>query len=299
MTGLILMYHRIADAPEDAYGLAVTPDRFAAHAEHLSRLGGVVPLNAIRHPSKTLKIAITFDDGYADNAVTAAPVLASLGLPATYFITSGRLGGRHFWWDRLAAGLLEAHASHSGVDVEVGGHSIWLALNGPDACRMSLHFLHRRLRALPPEELELVVDELLERIGASQPPRQARTMTADQVRALSRMESVEIGAHTRTHLQLSDQAQNLQRAEIFGSIADIVAITGRAVTSFAYPFGSHSAVGDLAPRLTREAGCHLACSTDVGTVGKRTDPYWLPRVNVRDWPVGEFAARVEEARRSA
>jgi peptidoglycan/xylan/chitin deacetylase (PgdA/CDA1 family) len=298
MTGLILMYHRVADAPEDAYGLAVTPERFQSQAEYLSQLGCVVPLPEIRQPTKSFQIAITFDDGYADNVETAAPVLSSLRLPATYFITSGRLGGRHFWWDRLAAGLLEAHTSQSGVDVEVGGRSLWLALNSPDACRTSLRFLHRRLRALPPEELDVVVDELLKRLGASEPPRQAMSMTEHQLRALSRMETVEIGAHTRTHLQLRDQAHSLQRDEIFGSIADIVAITGRAVTSFAYPFGSQSAVGDLAPRLTREAGCHLACSTDVGMVAQRTDAYRLPRVNVRNWPVVEFAARVEEVMRS-
>jgi peptidoglycan/xylan/chitin deacetylase (PgdA/CDA1 family) len=299
MTGLILMYHRVADAPEDAYGLAVAPERFQAQTEYLSRLGCIVPLHLIRQPTKSLQIAITFDDGYADNADTAAPLLASLRLPVTYFITSGRLGGRHFWWDRLAVGLLEAHPSHSGLDVQVGGRSLWLALNSPDACRISLRFLHRRLRSLPPEELQMVVEEVLARIGASEPPQAARSMTENQLRALSQMEYVDIGAHTRTHLQLRDQARSLQHDEIFGSIADIEAITGRAVTTFAYPFGGKSAVGNIAPRLTREAGCQLACSTDVGVVGPRTDPYRLPRLNVGDWPEDEFAARIEEVRRSA
>jgi peptidoglycan/xylan/chitin deacetylase (PgdA/CDA1 family) len=299
MTGLILMYHRVADAPEDAYGLAVRPDRFAAHAEHLSRLGCVVPLNEIRQPSKTLKIAITFDDGYADNAVTAAPLLASLQLPVTYFITSGRLCGQHFWWDRLAMGLLDASSPHRGLDVEIRGHEIWLALNTLDARRTALRFLHRRLRPLPPEELQMTVDELLQRMGAPEPPEAARTMTEDQLRAMSRAETVEVGAHTRTHLQLRDQVHGLQRNEVFGSIADLVAITGRPVTSFAYPFGNQSAVGAVAPRLAFEAGCELACSTDVGVVDRRTDPFRLPRLNVRDWPVDEFAARLEEARHSA
>ena len=34
----------------------------------------VVPLTEILQPAKALKIAITFDDGYADNASTAAPL---------------------------------------------------------------------------------------------------------------------------------------------------------------------------------------------------------------------------------
>jgi hypothetical protein len=68
---------------------------------------------------------------------------------------------------------------------------------------------------------------------------------------------------------------------------------GRSVTSFAYPFGSESAIGDLAPRLTREAGCILACTTDSGPVVARPDTQRLPRLNVEDWTVDELVARIE------
>ena len=291
------MYHRVAEAPEDAYGLAVSPDRFAAHAEHLSRLRCVVPLTDIQKPSKQLQIAITFDDGYVDNATTAAPLLASLQLPATYFITTGQLGGRHFWWDRLAVGLLGAHDSLRGVAVKVGGRDLWLALNSPEARRTALQFLHRRLRPLPPEELAEIVNDLLERMSAPQAPAHARTMSEDQVREMSLIETVDIGAHTRTHLQLRDQAPDLQRNEVFGSMADVAAIIGRPVTTFAYPFGSQSAVGKVARRLAQQAGCQLACSTDDGAVSRRTDRYWLPRLNVENWQAAEFAARIDEASR--
>ena len=77
MTGVILMYHRVAKPADDAYGLAVSPDHFGAQVAHLNDLDCVVPLTDILEPSKALKIAITFDDGYADNASTAAPLLAS------------------------------------------------------------------------------------------------------------------------------------------------------------------------------------------------------------------------------
>lgn len=294
MTAVILMYHRVAKAPEDAYGIAVAPDRFLAHVEYLNRLGCVVPLAEILRPTTGLQIAITFDDGYVDNATTAAPVLADVGLPATYFITTGRLGGRHFWWDRLAVGLLGAHAKPTGVDLSVGGRNLWLAFNDAEACRASLNFLHRRLLPLPPEELQATVDELLDRLGAPEPPVEAATMTVDQLRALSELPLTEIGAHTRTHLRLGGQPRRLQQEEVMGSVADLSVTLGQPVVSFAYPFGGREAVGDVAPRLAQEAGCVVACSTERGAVTTRSDPHRLPRLNVRDWEAPKLAAQIEK-----
>ena len=299
MSGVVLMYHRIADAPGDPFGLAVAPDRFAAHVEHLRRRGGVVPLTEILRPSTALQVAISFDDGYRDNVTTAAPLLAEAGLPATYFITTARLGGQHFWWDRLAAALLGPHPLPPGLDLVVAGRRLWLALNTPEARLTSLRFVHRRLRPLPPDELLSTVEGFVAQLGAPDPPADARTMSAADLQTLAGLAGVEIGAHTRTHLQLKDQSRRLQQDEIWGSMADLTAVLDRPVTTFAYPFGSESAVGNLAPRLTREAGCIVSCSTDDGPVVARSDPQRLPRLNVEDWEANELAARIEGMAASA
>jgi peptidoglycan/xylan/chitin deacetylase (PgdA/CDA1 family) len=120
VSAVVLMYHRVADVRLDAYGLAVSTARFAEHVELLTRLGCVVPLAEVTRPGAT-RLAVTFDDGYADNATAAAPLLQAAGLPATYFITTGRLGGRRFWWDRLAFAFLGEHSLPPGIDVPVAG----------------------------------------------------------------------------------------------------------------------------------------------------------------------------------
>ena len=53
-------------------------------------------------------VAVTFDDGYEDNAAVAAPVLERLDIPATIFVTTDAVGrSQSFWWDELPAILLE------------------------------------------------------------------------------------------------------------------------------------------------------------------------------------------------
>jgi peptidoglycan/xylan/chitin deacetylase (PgdA/CDA1 family) len=283
------MYHRVADLALDPYRLAVSPDRFAAHVELLASTGCVVPLAEVLTPSSAPRIAITFDDGYLDNATVAAPLLAAAGLPATWFITTRTLGGRRFWWDRLGWALLGPHDLPAGVDAEVAGRALWLDLRDAAARDRALRFLHRRLRPLPPDELADQLGPVLAALGAPEPPADELTMTPEQVRGLAATPGFEVGAHTRTHLQLRDQSPQLQREEVLGSVEDLTALLQRPVTSFAFPFGSRSAVGDLAPVLTREAGCVLACSTDPGPVPSGADPHLLPRLTVFDWTADELA----------
>jgi peptidoglycan/xylan/chitin deacetylase (PgdA/CDA1 family) len=292
---VILMYHRVADVANDPFELAVHPDNFAAHVEYLCRLKVSVPLEDILKPSSARKVAVTFDDGYADNATVAAPMLASAGIPATWFITAGLLGRQRFWWDRLTDALLGGHPLRSSVDIEISGREYWLDLRSGDARLTAMRFLHTRLRPLPHQQVEDSVDRIIEGIGAPPPIAEDLTMTVPQLLELADRPLQQVGAHTRTHVQLAGQPEELQRAEIVGSVEDLAAILARPVRSFAYPFGVPEAVGRLAPQIAEEAGCALACTTSAGRVRRRSDPHSLPRLHVRNWTGQEFARRVSRA----
>jgi peptidoglycan/xylan/chitin deacetylase (PgdA/CDA1 family) len=289
------MYHRVAAPDRDPYGLAVHPDRFAQHVEQLLAMDCTMPLEDLVDRPRSGQVAITFDDGYEDNATVAAPLLSGAGIPATWFITAGRLGERRFWWDRLADGLLGPHLRPDALDVSVAGRQVWLDLRTPAARTTALRFLHRRLRPLPPEALEAAVDDVTGRLGMTEETSDGLTMTIEQLRGLAALPLQEVGAHTRSHLQLRGQREELQREEIFGSVADLTGVLNHPVRAFAYPFGSESAVGALAPRLAAEAGCTLACSTAPGPVRPRGNRYLLPRLNVEDWDGREFRARLDAA----
>ena len=69
---------------------------------------------------------------------------------------------------------------------------------------------------------------------------------------------------------------------------------GRAVRSFAYPYGSPWDVSPETVQLTREAGFTTACANFSGPVDSESDLFWLPRCLVRDWSGEEFERRLAE-----
>lgn len=118
----VLLYHSISRR-DDPW--ATRPEDFRADMEAV-RASGRVPLLATAYarglrgeePLPGQAILITFDDGYADFAEHALPVLDRLGLAASLFVTSGWLG---------TAGMLSADALRdlAGVgQLEIGAHSV-------------------------------------------------------------------------------------------------------------------------------------------------------------------------------
>jgi peptidoglycan/xylan/chitin deacetylase (PgdA/CDA1 family) len=87
---------------------------------------------------------------------------------------------------------------------------------------------------------------------------------------------VAIGAHSRTHPDLTTLSAAAARAEMAGSRAVLEDRLGVAVRSFAYPFGRFDGrCRELASELF-----DCACTDRLGRVGPRSDRFALPRVEM-------------------
>lgn len=132
----ILNYHNVADAPHGLKrwrSLYVSPRAFARQMALLHRLGyaGVSMSRAmpyLRGERTGRVVAITLDDGYADNVEAALPILKRYGFSATCYVVSGSVG-RYNDWDADKLGVRKPLMSATQVrewqdeGMEVGAHT--------------------------------------------------------------------------------------------------------------------------------------------------------------------------------
>ena len=94
----VLMYHKVNDLPENSVTVPVS--QFDEQMAQLGELGyhpvaldAVIDYYVLGTPLPPRAVLITFDDGYRDNLLNAAPVLQRYGFPAVVFVPVGYLAG--------------------------------------------------------------------------------------------------------------------------------------------------------------------------------------------------------------
>lgn len=286
----ILTYHRVLAAEDPLRPYEPCAKRFDEQLAALCSCFNVLRmddaaerLNAGTLPARAL--AITFDDGYRDNHDVALPVLERHKLPATFYIATGYLAGGTMFNDVI----IEAVRRASGViDASIIGEP--LPVGDVPAKRHAISRILTSIKTLEPAERTNRAVEIAKRLGAEEIDRQM--MTPAEVQSLS-AHGMEIGAHTVRHPILRSLEATAARSEITDSRRELAALTGRAVSGFAYPNGRPGIdYGTEHVSMVREAGYSYAVSTRWSSVGPRSSPFELPRIAPWDADSKRFAFRV-------
>ena len=288
----ILIYHRVVPEPDPLAPDEVCESEFDSQLAALGRWFTVLPLKeaAARLRDGTLPVraaCITFDDGYADNAAVALPVLRRRGLPATFFLATGFLDGGRMWNDSVIETVRRARGDT--LDARCVGLGE-MAVSTPPLRRRTIAALLAALKYLPQDERQKRVDELAAEASASLPDDMM--MTTGQVRELQ-AGGMEIGAHTLTHPILAKLDPERARNEIRESKRRLEAITGKPVTLFAYPNGKPGQdYRSEHVRMVSELGFDAAVSTAWGVAHRASDRFQLPRFTPWDKRPAKFVLRL-------
>lgn len=277
----ILCYHRVATPADDPLLLAVSPDLFRKQMEFILSAGEIVPLeNMITPGGDRPRFAVTFDDGADDNIRTAIPILRDLGIPATFFLVADAVcDGQPFWWDRLCA---RAARGFFREKIKISDREIGI----DDAPGSALRRLFPILKRMPPIERENV----LEKLGARGEDLSRPALVEDWKRASSKL--VTIGCHSKTHASLGALNAGSLIAETFEARDALETNLGIPVETFAYPFGGPADLSLATAKTLQRAGFRLAVTTMDANVTSGGDPFFLPRLVVRNWPLEVFEERL-------
>lgn len=290
-----LIFHRVHERPDPMFPDEVDAPRFDAICGWLRRWGTVLPLDEAvqmlpEHRLPPRALAITFDDGYADNHEVALPILRRHGLPATFFVATGFLGSGVMWNDRViealrrpaVATLPAARLGLAAVpDLSVGTlaertHAVGVLLAS--------------IKYLAPDDRLAAVERVEAAAGSGKAP--ALMMQPEHILGLRRA-GMQIGAHTVTHPILARLDTAAIQDEIDGSKRALEDILAEPVRLFAYPNGKPGADYDArAVDAVARAGFDAAFTTARGVSASSSPRFELPRFTPWDRSRLRFGLRL-------
>jgi peptidoglycan/xylan/chitin deacetylase (PgdA/CDA1 family) len=306
------MYHSIGNVPAgtDIFDLHVGPERFREQIEFLASCYDILPLSELyyyAHSGQQVRnsLALTFDDGYANNLSVAAPILREFQAPATLFLCTDFLGRDAYWWDHLAQIVLTAtQYPRKLAHIECGflGAERLLnenpALQGQSAEESKAGALKElvlelwgSLRHLSLDRIYGLLGELDSLFAPNVDLTGVRPLRIDEVQLAA--DIFTIGAHTITHPFLTAVDDQRLNAEIAGSLSMCRTLSSQVVDCFSYPFGDFDArvAAEVAPHMS------LACTAQEGIVGPGTDPLRIPRIQIPAWTPDQLGSKLDDVMR--
>lgn len=259
---MVLTFHRVLndielEATASLPGMIVrsrTFDDFLAYATRNLEI-----VDAGRGPDWTknrkLKVAITFDDGWCDNASEVFPLVRKHKAPITIFIVPRRIGSVLPFWPEQTAAVLGP-----GLDIAA---------------------VIERLKSLPSSERKRFISRIMQDDKDTTSFKEVdRTMSWEQIEELQ-AGGVVFGSHSNTHEILTRIPLTQAEEEIGSSRVLIEQRLGSPCQEFAYPNGDSSPQTRM---LVAQAGYKRAFENQTpGLWTKNTNPFAIPRVNICEY----------------
>jgi peptidoglycan/xylan/chitin deacetylase (PgdA/CDA1 family) len=284
-SAVILAYHSIVEEPketEQILGLSASRKTFEAHMRILAEQFSPVTVaevaefaeNGRKLPPRA--VAVTFDDGFADNFTVAVPVLARYGIPATFYIfVNAVAAGTLPWYCRVRF----AFSTTRKKEWQLSGSNRTYSLESPANRKAALTAAWEACAGKTGDDQLAAVTQIERSLNVeSVNGEHGFMMTWSQVQEL-RKAGHTVGAHTMSHPNVAHVSETEARFEIVESKKRLEQELGVPVEHFSYP---HPALNPQWSRqtleITREAGFKSAVLTTCGPIRRGDDPLALKRI---------------------
>ncbi len=282
---VILMYHSVRDEPQRAArtlgGISHSTQVFRGQMELIARkyspvsLGDVLRFVREEKDLPVRPVAVTFDDGYADNHEVAMPILNHVGVPAAFYVTVDCVENKKPPWPaRLRYAF---HETTKMIWRETGSQTWELKtaaqresayLKACDECCQLSGDAQERFVAGIEMELSPAIPET----------DRPRMMTWDHVRALAKAGHL-MGSHTMTHPNMAYLGEQDLRREFAESKRKLEEVLNSPVIHFSYPCPALSPHWtERTVEMSRQIAYQTAVTADGGLVRRRDNPLCLRRI---------------------
>ncbi|MFO7802922.1 MAG: polysaccharide deacetylase family protein [Desulfovermiculus sp.] len=263
----ILNYHRVNDFSDPFTIDSVAATDFKNQMRYIARHYHVMSLDEI-HDRITRRqalprqcLAITFDDGYADNYNFAYPILKKYELTATIFLTAGCVESRMpLWFDQVLFALKTTSRKKCACPLTDKVFNI----QTNDRKLHAAHFMLHELKKADNDQRKKSVSDVLSELGVSSSQmfnNAASLLTWPQIMEMGN-NSITFGSHTMTHPILAGLPTADLDWELKESRRVIEESLDREVRFFAYPNGKKTDYDERAIQAVKQAGYKAALTTE-------------------------------------
>jgi peptidoglycan/xylan/chitin deacetylase (PgdA/CDA1 family) len=245
---------------------------------HPTSLDEVVAAHAAGEDLPPQSFIVTFDDGFLNNLTVAAPILADLSIPATFYVTSDFIeSNRMSWVDRIEWAVERLPS---------GRLSLPWAAQATFADNDSKRTLLSDIRVHVKSDRTITMDDLasdiqrqlgLPETWSSDDPLDQK-MTWGQVAELAAHPLFEVGGHSHTHGILAFLDEPELEKEINLSIAMLRDKAGIAPRHYSYPEGLEHCYSDMVIDKLKARGVVICPSAIDGDNNRVSDLFHLRRV---------------------
>lgn len=289
--GVILMLHRVTDAPPTSLGinrhLMIRPAFLDSLIGDMTRLGyEFVSMDEVAARVRAGGggrefAAITADDAYRDNLTEALPVFEKHRTPFAIYVSPGLINGTaDLWWEALEHVVLARDtiylATTNGTEV--------IDCSTVQGKRGAFARLHDHLCAeVAEEDRGRALQSIVRSAGVStEDLRRGLLMDWDEIRTIAAHPLATIGAHTINHFLLKRLPREVALREMADAATALEIETGSRPRHMAYPYGYPAAVGAREVELAAEAGFATAVTTRHGVIRAEHADHLLalPRLSI-------------------
>ncbi len=263
----VLMFHRFQDPARGSEGMP--PDRLRwllaylrKRRYHILDLEELAQALVTGSTIRARSVALTFDDGYADQFEMALPILTEFDAPATVFLTTGFVDGQLWlWWDQVEH--LISNTLLSVLAVRIADQDVRYPTATLQERAHAIEAIAQRCKQISDEERRAFLQLLSQATEVElplRPPQRYQPIRWDQVRAAERF-GVRAGPGTVSHPILSRADTARSDWEIRESWRRVQEEVQRPMPVFCFPNGTLEDFSVRELNSLRNAGLSFAVST--------------------------------------